>query len=157
MTPSRWVPRLVIPLVHDGHSLTLLLSQHFVNTKADTKFAEKLAGEIDLIVCTASSSKLPLNDYLSTLGVHGEFIYVGMPESEWPALRSQTMASNGAKIGSSHIGSKEEILAMLDLVAEKKIVPWVKTMPMKDAAKAISAIEDGSVRYRTVLVQDIDK
>jgi hypothetical protein len=42
---------------------------------------------------------------------------------------------------------------MFKLAAEKGIKPWIQVMQMKDAAKAIKAVEDGSVRYRSILVQ----
>jgi alcohol dehydrogenase (NADP+) len=59
-------------------------------------------------------------------------------------------------LASSHIGSKKEAIQMLKLAAEQQIKPWITTMPMKDAAKSIQLVESGKVRYRTVLVQDID-
>jgi len=132
-------------------------AKHFVNTRADKDFAKKLKGELDLIISSASSADLPLNDYLQTLGVHGQLCFVGMPETDWPALKSQTMASNGCYIGSSHIGSGKEAAEMLKLAVKHNIKPWIQTMPMKDAAKGIQALEKGTVRYRTVFIQDIDK
>jgi alcohol dehydrogenase (NADP+) len=80
-----------------------------------------------------------------------------MPETDWPALKSQTMASNGCYIGSSHIGSGKEAAEMLKIAVKHNIKPWIQTMPMKDAAKGIEALEKGTVRYRTVFIQDIDK
>ncbi len=53
-------------------------------------------------------------------------------------------------VGSSHIGSGVEARQMLQLAADKQIKPWVVVRPMKEAAEGIKAIEDGSIRYRTV-------
>jgi alcohol dehydrogenase (NADP+) len=51
------------------------------------------------------------------------------------------------------LGNRAEMQSMLKLAAEKDIKPWIQVMQMKDAAKAIKAVEDGSVRYRSILVQ----
>lgn len=119
-------------------------------------FADSLKLTQDIIVCTSSSSSLPLNDLVSTLTIGGHFVFVGMPENEWPPLTSQNMAANGAFVGSSHIGPRKEILRMLDLAVEKKIKPWIKVRPMKEAAQSIEDVETGRARYRTILMQDID-
>lgn len=119
-------------------------------------FADSLKLTQDIIVCTSSSSSLPLNDLVSTLTIGGHFVFVGMPENEWPPLTSQNMAATGAFVGSSHIGPRKEILRMLDLAVEKKIKPWIKVRPMKEAAQSIEDVETGRARYRTILMQDID-
>lgn len=67
------------------------------------------------------------------------------------------MAPNGCFIGSSHIGSKQEIERMLKLAVDKNVKPWIKTRPMKEAAEAIKEVEDNTIRFRTVLIQDINK
>lgn len=127
-------------------------ADHFVDT-SDEKFAEPLAGEIDLIVSTSSSSELPLAKYLQTLSVGGRLIYVGMPEEKLPQLGPQDLAGNAASIGSSHIGSKKEAIAMLQLAADKGLKTWKKVIPMKDAKEGILAVENNTVRFRTVLQQ----
>lgn len=119
-------------------------------------FADSLKLTQDIIICTSSSSSLPLNDLVSTLTIGGHFVFVGMPENDWPALSSQNMAANGAFIGSSHIGSRKEILRMLDLAVEKGVKPWIKVRPMKEAKESIEDVEKGTARYRTILMQDID-
>lgn len=128
-------------------------ADHFVDTSKDG-FADSLAGEIDLIVSTASGvSNLPLPQYLSTLSVGGRLIYVGMPEEKLPQLAAQDLAGNGASIGSSHIGNKKEAIQMLQLAADKGIKTWKQVIPMSKAADGIIAIEKNTVRFRTVLEQ----
>lgn len=58
------------------------------------------------------------------LDVHGKFITVGLPELPLPQLKAFDFIPNGCFIGGSHIGSKKECLAMLNLAAEKGIKPW---------------------------------
>ncbi|KAI5454536.1 alcohol dehydrogenase [Naganishia albida] len=130
-------------------------AKHFVTTTGD--FAKEHAMSLDLIICTASNASLPLNELISCLVPQGKFVWNGMPETDWPALRSQTMAGNGAFIGSSHIGSKAEIMRMLQIAADKNIKPWITTRPMKEAAQSIEDVETGRARYRTILIQDIDQ
>ncbi|KAL7419491.1 alcohol dehydrogenase [Cryptotrichosporon argae] len=131
-------------------------AKHFVATQ-DKGFEAKLQREFDLIIVTASSASLPINELLSTLDIECKLVFVGMPEEGLANITSQALSGNAAALASSHIGSRTEALAMLKLAAEKQIKPWVNVTPMKDAAKAIQAVENGSVRYRTILVQDIAK
>lgn len=126
-------------------------AKRFVATTAG--FEKDLQRELDLIIVTASSSLLPLGELLSTLDVQCKLVFVGMPEEGLSNVTSQTLSSNGAALTSSHLGSKPEVLRMLKLAADKKIKPWINVMPMKEAAKAIKAVEDNSVRYRSVLTQ----
>lgn len=116
-------------------------------------FEKDLFREFDLIVCAASSNQLPIDALLSTLDVEKKFVFVGMPDEGLSNIRSQTLAGNGAALASSHIGSKCEVIRMLDLAVEKKVKPWINVIPMKDAAEAIKAVENGTVRYRTILTQ----
>jgi alcohol dehydrogenase (NADP+) len=112
-----------------------------------------LERDLDLIICTASSSNLPIDELLSTLDVECKLIFMGLPEEGIKSIKTQSMCGNAAFLGSSHLGNRAEMQSMLKLAAEKDIKPWIQVMQMKDAAKAIKAVEDGSVRYRSILVQ----
>jgi alcohol dehydrogenase (NADP+) len=112
-----------------------------------------LERDLDLIICTASSSSLPIDELLSTLDVECKLIFMGLPEEGIKSIKTQSMCGNAAFLGSSHLGNRAEMQSMLKLAAEKQIKPWIQVMQMKDAAKAIKAVEDGSVRYRSILVQ----
>jgi alcohol dehydrogenase (NADP+) len=119
-------------------------------------FEKDLVHEFDLIIVTASSSKLPLDELLSTLDIEKKLVFVGMPEEGLSNVTSQTLSGNGASLASSHLGNKQEAIDMLNLAAEKKVEPWINVLQMKDAAKAIKAVEDNTVRYRSILIQDIE-
>ena len=123
----------------------------FVATEK-TGFEKDLQREFDFIISSASSSKLPLDELLSTLDVGCKMICVGMPEEGFK-ITPQALSDNGAALASSHLGSKPEVLQMLSLAVEKKVKPWINVLPMKEATKAIKAVEDNSVRYRTILIQ----
>ncbi|KAI9635001.1 putative zinc-type alcohol dehydrogenase [Dioszegia hungarica] len=119
-------------------------------------FEKDLKRDLDLIIITASSSSLPLDELLSCLDIEKKCVFVGMPEEGLSNVRSQTLSDNAVSLSSSHLGNNAELRQMLQLAADKGIKPWVTVMPMKDAAKAIKAVEDNSVRYRSVLTQDIE-
>lgn len=127
----------------------------YVST-SEEGFSKGIERSLDVVVCTASNANLPLTELLLTLGIHKDFVFVGMPEEGYK-IRSNMLSGNGAAIKSSHIGSKPEVVQMLKLAADKGVKPWVQVIPMKDADKAMFAVKDNTVRYRTVLVQDIDK
>lgn len=128
-------------------------ADHFIDTSVKG-FEKPLEGEIDLIVTTASNVKsLPMSEFLTTLAVHGRLIYVGMPEEKLPQVTAQELSNNGCFIGSSHIGSKKEMLQMLQVAADKGIKAWKNIIPMKNAADGIMAVKNNTVRFRTVLQQ----
>lgn len=53
----------------------------YISTDEDKEWAKHNAQTLDLIVCTVSSEKMPLNDYLSLLKTKGTFIQVGYVSS----------------------------------------------------------------------------
>ena len=122
-------------------------------------FAQSLQGKLDIIVTTMDAHpELPLKEFLSMLYVHGRLVNVGIPDMDkpLPQLHAFDLVPNGAYIGGSHIGSKEECLEMLKIAAEKGVKPWIQEMPMKDVKKAIEAVDNNTVRYRCVLTQDLN-
>jgi len=130
-------------------------ADHFVVT-SESNFHKPYIGTFDLIISTRNVAEgFPLAEFLSMLWVHGNFIMVGLPEQPLPEIDANVFMGNGSKMGSSHLGSKKEVLDMLDLVAEKNIKPWIQEAPMKDCGKIVRAVKDGNVNYRYVLTQDL--
>ncbi|WPG98647.1 Hypothetical protein R9X50_00144000 [Acrodontium crateriforme] len=123
----------------------------FIATDEEEDWSTKYAKTVDLIVCTVSSHKMPLNDYLKLLRLRGTFIMVGVPEDSLPAIDLGTLTDRRAKIGGSTVGSRQQIREMLDLAVEKGVHPWINMYPMKDANKALIEFEEGKPRYRFVL------
>lgn len=79
----------------------------------------------DLIVNTASSSDgFDLGAYLELLDVHRPWVSVGLPEGEGMVVKNMDLLSNGVMMGASHLGSRKEVLRMLDLAVEKGIKSW---------------------------------
>ncbi|KZT10969.1 GroES-like protein [Laetiporus sulphureus 93-53] len=134
-------------------------ADHVINVNKKD-FAKPLARTLDLIVSTADvfDPDTPISDYLSTLFVHGKFITVGIPDVDkpLPELHPFDFAGNGCLLGGSHVGSKKECLEMLELARSKNVRPWIETMPMKDAGKALMGVKENRVRYRYVLTQDLN-
>lgn len=52
-------------------------ADEYIATDNDEDWASKGARSLDLIICTASSPKMPLNEYLSLLKVGGTFVQLG--------------------------------------------------------------------------------
>lgn len=128
---------------------------HYVVTDDKGEWAKPLKGYFDLIISTRNDTKLPLDSFLSTLYVHGKFVSVGLPEGNWDGIHPFSLLGNSCFLGGSHIGNKKEAIEMLKLAADEKVYPWIQVMPMSQALKAIDALEDGSVRYRSVLTCDL--
>ncbi|KAK9461028.1 chaperonin 10-like protein [Lipomyces oligophaga] len=115
--------------------------------------------QLDLIVCCAnSSSNFDLGSYLACLKVHGKWVNVGLPEGEGYKINPMALLANGVFIGATHIGSKKEILEMLDLAVKKNVRPWVETIPVsaEGCSEALQRCHDNKVKYRITLT-DFDK
>lgn len=99
----------------------------------DNDWNEEHRMTFDLIVNTANSSEgFDLERYLSLLDVHGRWISVGLPEGEGQLVKSHMFMGNGCLIGASHLGSRKEMLRMLELAAEKGIKPYVEEIPISE-------------------------
>ncbi|KAG9511778.1 GroES-like protein, partial [Aureobasidium melanogenum] len=110
----------------------------YIATGEDKDWASENARTLDLIICTVSSEKMPMSEYLSLLKVGGTFIQVGAPDGgNLPPINAFTLIGNGIKVGGSLIGTPQEIEEMLQLAADKGIKPWIEVRPMKEANQAI--------------------
>jgi alcohol dehydrogenase (NADP+) len=59
------------------HDVLKLGADKYIATDADKDWAKHNAQTLDLIVCTVSSNKMPLDGYLTLLKTKGTFIQVG--------------------------------------------------------------------------------
>ncbi|KAI1438072.1 alcohol dehydrogenase [Xylaria sp. CBS 124048] len=133
-------------------------AKHFVSSE-DNDWSKPLAFKFDLVLSTADVLPITaVQEYLSTLKVNCKLHQVGLPDKPIEGFRPQQLMSNGCSIGSSHIGSRAECLAMLDFIAEKRLFPMVETIPIseKGCAEAVERIKTNNVRFRFTLV-DFDK
>jgi alcohol dehydrogenase (NADP+) len=81
----------------------------------------------------------------------GVFVQVGAPEEALPPLMAWSLISKGVKVTGSNIGSPGDIRDMLELAAEKGVLPWVERRPMRDVNQALVDMHEGKARYRYVL------
>ncbi|KAK0389018.1 hypothetical protein NLU13_2595 [Sarocladium strictum] len=109
----------------------------------------------DLIVNTANATDgFDLNQYLSLLDVHGRWNSVGMPGGEGFNIRNQSFIENGCFIGSTHLGSRREMLEMLQLAADKGLQSWVEELPIGQPGlkEAMDKLKNSKARYRSCMV-----
>ncbi|OJJ60724.1 hypothetical protein ASPSYDRAFT_42494 [Aspergillus sydowii CBS 593.65] len=125
----------------------------YIATDDEPDWATKYTRSLDLIVCTVSSTKMPMAEYVGLLATNGSFVQVGLPE-DGQLNAPVANLKRRLKMESSLVGSPDEIREMLALVAEKGVKPWIEEVPMKDANKAIVDMHEGKARYRYVLVNE---
>ncbi|KAK3944864.1 chaperonin 10-like protein [Diplogelasinospora grovesii] len=119
----------------------------------DRDWATRHHRSLDIIVCTVSSAKMPLSDYLELLKVKGNFILVGAPDGgELPPISAYSLILNGINVAGSTIGSPTDIQQLLHLAADKEIKPWIQERPLEDANSAVMDMKEGKARFRYVLV-----
>ncbi|KAI1645345.1 GroES-like protein [Daldinia loculata] len=114
----------------------------------------------DLIISTANSTGegFDLSGYLALLDVHAKWISVGLPEGEGLNVKAMDLVTNGCLIGSSHLGSRREMLEMLQLAADKGIKSWVEAVPLsaENLSTTVQKLKKSDVRYRFTMT-DYDK
>ncbi|KAI0521381.1 zinc-binding dehydrogenase [Xylaria bambusicola] len=127
----------------------------YIATDEDENWAKEHRRSLDLIICTASSSNMPLDKYLGILKRGGDFVQVGAADGgDFPKIDVFTLLCNGIKISGSSTGAPWEIKEMLQLAADKNIKPWIEERPMKEANQTVIDLEEGKPRYRYVLVNE---
>ena len=109
----------------------------------------------DIIINTATSFEgFALSQYLSLLDIHGHWNSVGLPGGDGLTVRNQDFLSNGCYIGSSHLGSRREMLEMLKLAADNGIKSWVEMgiSSTEGLQLAMENLRTSKVRYRSCMV-----
>lgn len=123
---------------------------------AEKNWTEGHKMSFDIIINTATSfDGFTLSEYLSLLDIHGHWNSVGLPGGEGLSIRNQDFISNGCYIGSSHLGSRKEMLEMLQLAADQGIKSWIEEIPLStDGLKlAMEKLEKSTVRYRSCMTK----
>jgi len=109
----------------------------------------------DFILNTADNLEgFDLSQYFGCLKVNGHFHNVGMPDHAI-SLKLQDFVSSGCYIGTSHIGNRPEMEAMLKLASEKGLKGWVETIKISEEGckEAVERVKKSDrVRYRFTLV-----
>ena len=129
----------------------------FIATDEEKKWGRMHSRSLDLIICTVDAPDMPLSQYLRLLKVDGTFVQVGAPEKPLPQLTAFSLIQKGVKVTGSNIGSPEDIRLMLQLAAEKRVLPWIQKRPMEDVNAALADMDAGKARYRYVLVNETEK
>ncbi|KAK2460058.1 hypothetical protein APHAL10511_007935 [Amanita phalloides] len=123
---------------------------------SDENFAKSWAGKIDLIINTTDVSEaIPLAALLKTLKIHGRCILVSIPDEKLPAIKAADLVFSGTLLGGSKIGSKKEVIDMLNLAVRKNVKSVIQVLPMREAGTAVRNVKENKVRYRLVLKMDI--
>ncbi|KAF5013106.1 hypothetical protein FDECE_876 [Fusarium decemcellulare] len=130
-------------------------ADEYIATAEDENWSQKHAGTLDLIICTVSSPKMPLQEYFDMLALDGTLVQVGIPEEPIP-VSAWALVPARRRLAGSLIGSPKEIEELFQLAADKQIIPWVEKRPMSDANNAIVDMEAGLPRFRYVLVNQFD-
>lgn len=129
-------------------------AKEFIDTSAND-WAGKWKFTLDFIInCADATDKFDLATYFSILKVNGVFHNVGLPDAPLPTLSPATFISNGCYMGTSHIGNRQEMEAMLQLASKKNIKSWVEEIKISDKGcrEAVERVKKNDVHYRFTLV-----
>lgn len=128
-------------------------AKHFIYT-GDKDWHKPYAFTFEFILnCSDMTQEMNLDDYFSTMKVMGRFHNCGLPDHPLPELKAQSFAPGGYYIGTSHLGNRPEMLAMLKLASEKNIKPMIETLDISEAgcSEAVQRVKKNDIRYRFTL------
>lgn len=106
------------------------------------------------LIINSASSGLDPRQYLDLLDTHGRWINLSMPAGDGLNINTKDLFRTGCLVGSSHLGSRKEVLAMLKLASEKGIKGWVEEVPISAAGlkMALTRLKVSDVSYRFTMV-----
>ena len=113
----------------------------------------------DFILNTADMTHtFDLPSYMSTLNINGTFHHVGLPDEPLPQFKANAFMPNGGAMSGSHIGSRPEMIKMLEIASRGDIHPLIETLPIsaEGCKEAVTRVKNNKVRYRFTLT-DYDK
>jgi uncharacterized zinc-type alcohol dehydrogenase-like protein len=114
----------------------------------------KLDSAYDFIIST-SPALSDLTGLIRMLRPRGVLCLVGLPKTEL-TLAADELIGFQKTIEGSPIGSPETISEMFGVAIAKGVRPRIECFPMTDANKAVGRLATNQIRYRAVLIQDLD-
>ncbi|CDO73035.1 hypothetical protein BN946_scf185007.g89 [Trametes cinnabarina] len=139
-------------------------ADHVVDTTAEGWW-EPYNLTLDIIISTIDrlAPGMTLPDILGMLFVHGKFVAVGLPplDEPLPPVHPFMLGKNGSSLSGTLVGSKSDAQTMLQLAADKHVVPWIEELPMSQAKVALedlcAVLGDASsgLRSRPMLYDNI--
>jgi uncharacterized zinc-type alcohol dehydrogenase-like protein len=120
----------------------------------DGKAPAQLDSTYDFILST-SPSVSDLSPWIRMLRPQGVLCLAGLPRGETTFSAEELIGFQKA-IEGSPIGSVRTIAEMFQFVVANGVRPNIECFPMAGANKAIRRLEENQVRYRVVLIQDLD-
>jgi uncharacterized zinc-type alcohol dehydrogenase-like protein len=111
---------------------------------------EAVANAFDFVIDTIPTSH-DLNPYVTSLGLDGKLILLGMLEPILPPLHGGLLMLGRKSVSSSNVGGIRETQEMLDFCAEHGIICDVEMIAMQDINAAFERLRRGNVHYRFVI------
>ncbi|MFO0549288.1 MAG: DUF692 family protein [Polyangiaceae bacterium] len=102
------------------------------------------------IALSTTSSMRAAESLLRGLDVGGRAVLLGLGDGGVTLDPLDVVAREISIIGAVQ-GPREELVAVLDLVARGKVRPWVESFPLLLAQRALGRVLDGRARYRVVV------
>ncbi|KAK9361129.1 hypothetical protein V1504DRAFT_497602 [Lipomyces starkeyi] len=104
---------------------------------AEPGWVENNLRSIDLIVCTANDTSIPMSDYLRLLKFGGTLVQVGVPEGGLPKFDLSPLMFNNVHLTGTVIGGRQEMKDILEMAATKKVNSWIETKPISNVNEVV--------------------
>lgn len=125
------------------------LGAHRFIVTSDAKAMADAANSLDFIISTVFAN-LDWTHYLNLLKLDGTLHFVGVPSASLE-IPVGSLIGGRRRVSASAIGSRADMLDMLDFAARHDIGAQVEIVPMAEANAAIDKLRQNKARYRMVL------
>ena len=112
-----------------------------------------LAGSLDVVINTVNRPTGRNEELVACLVPNGVFCFVGGPSGKLDITTINIVGRQRVVCGSC-IGSRQDMIEMLNFCAIHDIKPMVEMFKMSDVHTALDHIRKGKPRYRIVLEMD---
>lgn len=129
-------------------------ADHYIATKEEENWSETYKDTFDLVViCAGSLTDIDFGTLPKTMTIGGKIVSIAIPDGS-QKIELPPAGLMGVSIANSGIGSRSEIMKLLELASEKNIKPWVETVPMSEdnLGKVFKRMDTGDIKYRFTMV-----
>jgi uncharacterized zinc-type alcohol dehydrogenase-like protein len=120
----------------------------------DRNTLSKVRSTYDFIVST-SPGLSDLTELIRMLRPRGILCVVGLPQAN-ATFAADELIGFQKTIEGSPIGSPEAIAEMFRFAVDRNVKPRIECFPMTDGNAALQRLANDQIRYRAVLIQDLD-
>jgi len=137
---------------HGKKDLCVKLGAKDYMSMDDEEATKKYKGYFDVLIMCANGKNMVYDPYLRLGKIDAYFILVALPENEL-TIKPFTLTGTRVHLVGSNVGSRKEIIDMLEFCSKNDVRPMIELLPMSEVNEGIRKVQENDVKFRVVLEQ----